>query len=79
MCNNVRFNEIGVELQMNSNNWWAAKRNYLHSCQLCVIKPGAPKCEHCPIREALLVNAQIFEKRMPKQELLWVEKERKLL
>lgn len=79
MCNGKeRFNEIGVEFQMNANNWWTAKRNYMHSCMLCVMRPDHSDCAHCPIREAMLTNAQIFKDRMPKQERYWVEKEREL-
>ena len=73
-----KFNEKGVELQMNANNWWQSKRNYLYSCMLCCMQPGMSDCEHCPIREAMLTNARIFKNRMPVQELNWVEKEREL-
>lgn len=74
-----RFEQKGVELQMDSNSWWEAKKNYNYSCMLCCTRNvGATKCSSCPIREALLTNAQIFAKRMPKQELEWVQKEREL-
>lgn len=74
-----RFEQKGVELQMDSNNWWQAKRNYNYSCMLCCTRGvGATQCAHCPIREAMLTNAMIFRKKMPKQEWTWVEKEREL-
>jgi len=74
-----RFEQKGVELQMDSNNWWQAKRNYEYSCMLCCTRGvGATQCAHCPIREAMLTNAMIFLKKMPKQEIEWVEKEREL-
>lgn len=74
-----RFEQKGVELQMDSNSWWQAKRNYEYSCMLCCTKGvGATQCANCPIREAMLTNAVIFRKRMPKQELEWVNKEREL-
>lgn len=74
-----RFEQKGVELQMDSNNWWQAKRNYEYSCMLCCTRGvGATQCAHCPIREAMLTNAMIFRKKMPKQEIEWVEKEREL-
>lgn len=74
-----RFEQKGVELQMDSNSWWEAKRNYNYSCMLCCTRNvGATRCANCPIREAMLTNAHIFRKRMPKQELEWVEKEREL-
>lgn len=82
MCNNNYgyFYDKGVELQMQSNSWWQAKRNYLYSCMLCCTRnAGICRCDHCPIREALLVNADIFSQKMPKQEQDWVEKEKKLL
>ena len=75
-----RFMEKGVELQMNANSWWDAKKAYNYSCMLCCTKGcGAIKCAHCPIRGAMLTNAGIFKEKMPKQELEWVEKERQLL
>ena len=75
-----RFEQKGVELQMNANNWWQAKRSYIYSCMLCCTTGvgGAMKCAQCPIRAAMLNNAMIFRKRMPKQELEWVEQEREL-
>lgn len=76
-----RFQEKGVELQNGAQNWWEAKRLYNNSCMLCCMtnRPGASDCFACPIREAMLSNAQIFWKKMPKQEYEWVEKERRLL
>ena len=82
MCNSNYgyFMDKGVQLQMNSNSWWQAKRNYLYSCMLCCSRGvGNCKCDACPIRQAMLVNADIFQKRMPKQELDWVQKEKELL
>lgn len=74
-----RFEQKGVELQMDSNSWWQAKRNFEYSCMLCCSRNvGAVQCSHCPIREAMLTNTMIFRKRMPKQELEWVQKEREL-
>lgn len=74
-----RFMEKGVELQMNAQNWWQAKKSYNYSCMLCCTKGcGAVQCAHCPIREAMLTNAIIFRKKMPKQEKEWVQKERDL-
>lgn len=74
-----RFMEKGVELQMNANNWWQAKKSYNYSCMLCCTRNvGAVQCAHCPIREAMLTNAIIFRKKMPKQEKEWVQKERDL-
>jgi len=74
-----RFEQKGVELQMDANSWWQAKRSYNYSCMLCcTMGVGAVQCAHCPIREAMLTNAVIFRKRMPRQELEWVEKEREL-
>ena len=75
-----RFEQKGVKLQMDANNWWQAKRSFNYSCMLCCSRHvGAIKCASCPIREAMLTNAQIFRKRMPKQELEWVQKEKELL
>ena len=75
-----RFEQKGVELQMDSQNWWQAKKAYNYSCMLCCCRNvGAVKCTHCPIREAVLTNAQIFWKRMPKQEREWAMKEKELL
>ena len=75
-----RFMEKGVELQMNSNSYWEAKRNYEYSCMLCCTRNvGACECAHCPIREAMLTNAEkIFWKKIPKQEYEWIRKEREL-
>ena len=75
-----RFEKKGIELQMDANSWWQAKRSYNYSCMLCCTKNvGALKCTTCGIREAMLCNAKIFEKRMPRQEKEWVQKERELL
>lgn len=75
-----RFMDIGVEMQMDANNWWAAKHAFERSCMLCCAKGvGAIQCATCPIREAMLTNARIFSPKMPKQEKKWVEKERLLL
>lgn len=82
MCNSNYgyFMDKGVQLQMDSNSWWQAKRNYLYSCMLCCSRGvGACKCANCPIREAMLTNAEIFERKMPKQEKDWVQKEKELL
>lgn len=76
-----RFMKKGVEMQMDANSWWEAKRAYNYSCMLCCHTgaTGGVKCAQCPIREAMLTNAGIFEKKMPKQEKVWVERERELL
>lgn len=74
-----RFEQKGVELQMDANSWWQAKKRYNYSCMLCCTRGvGATQCARCPIREAMLTNAKIFIKKMPRQELEWVEKEREL-
>ena len=75
-----RFEQKGVELQMDSNSWWQAKRNFNYSCMLCCTRGvGVSKCANCPIREAMLTNAQIFWKKMPRQERKWVMNEKELL
>lgn len=76
-----RFQDVGVEMQKDARNWWEAKSRYIHSCMLCCMsnRPGASDCTSCSIRNAMLSNAQIFWKKMPKQEYEWVEKERRLL
>lgn len=75
-----RFEKMGVELQMDSNSFEAAKRNYELSCMLCCSKGcGAIQCAHCRIREAMLTNARIFRKKMSDKDKEWVEKERELL
>ena len=73
------FSEKGVELQMNAQSWYAAKRSYLYSCMLCCTRGIGIKCEVCPIRQALLTNAEIFKPKMDEKEKSWVEKEWKLL
>lgn len=75
-----RFQEKGVELQKDAKNWWEAKRDYNKSCLLCCMtnRPGATECSTCPIREAMLENAEVYWKSMPLQEYAWVEKERQL-
>ena len=81
MCNGNYgyFYDNGVELQMNANSWWEAKRSYLYSCMLCCSRGGTMKCSNCPVRSAMIENAKIFERRMPKQEQEWVRKEKELL
>ena len=75
-----RFMNKGVEMQMDANCWSEAKRNYEYSCMLCCSKGvGAVQCAHCPIREAVLMNAQIFDGKLTKQDRRWVEEERRLL
>lgn len=75
-----RFMDKGVELQMNANSWWEAKKAYNYSCMLCCATGcGAMKCASCPIRQAMLTNAGIFKDKMPKQEKRWVMKEVELL
>ena len=75
-----RFEQKGIELQMDSNSWWAAKRNFNYSCMLCCTRGiSATRCTNCPIREAMLVNAEIFWKKMPRQEKEWVMNEKELL
>lgn len=76
----TRFFDKGVELQHDAASWWDAKRQYQHSCMLCCMsnRPGVTDCSACPIREAMLSNAQIFWHKMPKQEYAWVEQERRL-
>ena len=76
----TRFFEKGVNLQNGARNWWDAKQSYIKSCMMCCMsnRPGATDCAGCPIREAMLDNAKLFWKGMPKQEYLWVERERDL-
>lgn len=75
-----RFMRMGTEMQMNANNWWTAKYRFERSCMLCCTKGvGAVQCVQCPIREALLTNASVFWKKMPKQEHEWVKQEKELL
>lgn len=75
-----RFMDKGVELQMNANSWWEAKKAYNYSCMLCCTRGcGAMKCASCPIRQAMLTNAKIFNSKMPKQEKRWVLEEAELL
>lgn len=75
-----RFMKIGVDMQMNANNYWTAKNMFERSCMLCCTKGvGAVECAVCPIREAFLTNASIFWPKMPKQEKEWVEQEKELL
>lgn len=74
-----RFEKMGVELQMDSNSFEAAKRNYELSCMMCCSKGcGAIMCSHCRIREALLVNGRIFRKKLTDDDKEWLEKEREL-
>lgn len=74
-----RFEQMGVELQMDANSWQAAKQDYERSCMLCCTNGcGAIQCAHCKIREAMLVNARIFRKKMSDKDKEWVEKEREL-
>lgn len=74
-----RFEQMGVELQMDANSWQTAKQDYERSCMLCCTNGcGAIQCAHCKIREAMLVNARIFRKKMSDKDKEWVEKEREL-
>lgn len=76
----TRFYEKGVELQNEATSWWDAKKQYQHSCMLCCMsnRPGVTDCASCPIRAAMLNNADFYWRRMPKQEYAWVEQERRL-
>ena len=78
--NRSRFQEKGVELQRDSQSWWESKKRYQYSCMLCCMssRPGAVDCTACPIRAAMLENAEVFWHKMPKQEYAWVEAERRL-
>jgi len=75
-----RFMQKGVELQMDANSWYAAKRAYEYSCLLCCTRGvGAVDCSQCPIRGAMLTNSIVFRKKLTKEDKEWVERERKLL
>lgn len=74
-----RFEQMGVEMQMNANSFDAAKHDYELSCMLCCTRGcGAIQCAHCRIREAMLTNARIFRKKLTEDDKEWVEKEREL-
>ena len=75
-----RFMEKGVELQERAINWRAAVQNYEYSCMLCCTRNiGATDCATCPIRQAMLNNADTMWKSIPKEDYQWIENERKLL
>lgn len=75
-----RFQQIGVQKQMNANSWETAKSEYENSCQLCCTRGvGAVECAHCKIREAMLTNALVFRYKMSEKDKKWVRKERELL
>ena len=75
----TRFCEMGVELQMNSNSYWQAKKRFCNSCILCADKPNRPECRVCPVREAFLTNVEIFDKKIPDSERNFIQAERELL
>ena len=75
-----RFLEKGVELQIRAINWRAVVQNYEYSCMLCCTRNiGATDCANCPIRQAMLSNADLMWKSIPKEDYKWIEEERKLL
>ena len=75
-----RFMEKGVELQIRAINWHAVVQNYEYSCMLCCTRNiGATDCATCPIRQAMLNNADRMWKSIPSEDYKWIEEERRLL
>ena len=75
-----RFQSIGLNLQMNANDYSTAKERFETSCLLCCTKGhcGAADCVQCPIRGAFLDNAGIFWNKISEEERDWVRKEKAL-
>ena len=75
-----RFLDKGVDLQKRATNWQGVVRSYEYSCMLCCTRNiGATDCASCPIRQAMLDNADDMWKSIPKEDYEWIERERNLL
>lgn len=48
----TKFEQIGVNYQMDATNYHEANRSFTNSCNCCVTKGIKLNCDHCAIKQA---------------------------